>query len=81
MASGVFPCNFLMSSEFSFVFLILITTGACLAPEAQWVQVKDLHYVKEGYLEWKAPVRFSCLCCRNSGKFMYLPGSQSVHAG
>ena len=34
MASGVFPCNFLMSSEFSFVFMILITTGACFGPRS-----------------------------------------------
>ena len=34
MASGVFPCNFLMSSELSFVFLILITTGACFGPRS-----------------------------------------------
>ena len=30
----MFPCNFLMSSEFSFVFLILITTGACFGPRS-----------------------------------------------
>lgn len=57
-------------------FYFLAQQGLVLARAAQWVQVKDLYHVQSGS-PGTTRVRFSCLCCNNSGNLMNLPGSKS----